>query len=60
MKSVLVALIFILAGCGVKGDPQPPIKPPDLGRGQPTFKEAVKGVETTPVQPVQEEDDDEE
>lgn len=46
-----------LVGCGVRGKPQPPLTPPELGRGQPTFKRAtedyafptVPGVQTTPA-----------
>ncbi|MCB0391147.1 MAG: hypothetical protein KDD58_07645 [Bdellovibrionales bacterium] len=31
-------------GCGVKGDPLPPEKPPLLGRGQPTYKKATEEI----------------
>ena len=40
---VLVAAIFAAAAvssCGVRGRPQPPISPPELGHGQPGFKRA--------------------
>lgn len=51
----------VLWGCGVKGDPVPPTKPPHLGRGQPTFKDAVKEIEPTPINtaPRKEEEEDE-
>lgn len=51
LKNILI-LIFALPlywGCGVKGDPVPPTKPPDLGRGQPTFKDAVKEIQPAPI-----------
>ncbi len=35
----ITASLFLL-GCGVRGRPQPPIEPPDLGRGKPTFTRA--------------------
>jgi hypothetical protein len=31
-----------LVGCGVRGRPQPPLAPPELGRGEPTFKRATE------------------
>jgi hypothetical protein len=37
-------LIFVLAGCGVKGDPLPPEKPADIGRGRPTYKRATEEI----------------
>jgi len=44
---LVAALTFVLtavvvAGCGVRGKPQPPLTPPELGRGQPTFKRATE------------------
>ena len=33
-------LIGCLSGCGVRGKPQPPLTPTELGRGRPTFKHA--------------------
>lgn len=37
------AFIFFaaLVSCGVRGRPQPPLTPAELGRGQPTFKRAT-------------------
>ena len=51
LKEIFVygLLSLPLLGCGVKGDPVPPTKPPSLGRGQPTFKDAVKEIKPTPV-----------
>ena len=39
----LVALV--VAGCGVKGDPVPPEKPVELGRGRPTYKRATEDIQ---------------
>ncbi len=33
---------LLLFGCGVKGDPQPPVEMPPLGKGKPTFDKASK------------------
>ncbi len=43
-------MIFALAitGCGVKGDPKPPLTPAALGHGQPSFKRANKTLITAP------------
>ncbi len=38
----LLVLIMPVIGCGVKGDPIPPEKPPLLGRGQPAYKKATE------------------
>lgn len=40
----LSTLVFVFTACGVKGDPQPPLEPPQLGRGKPTFKKAAESV----------------
>ena len=34
----------VLAGCGVKGDPLPPEKPTELGRGRPTYRRASEEI----------------
>lgn len=41
MLKILI-LIFCISGCGVKGDPLPPLTPTELGRGQPTYKSATE------------------
>ena len=41
--SALAVLLWI-SGCGVKGDPLPPEKPIELGRGRPTYKRATEGL----------------
>lgn len=48
--SAIFGLIFALVtfGCGVKGDPVPPEKAPELGRGQPTYQKATRGIRVRP------------
>lgn len=59
--SFLILSMIGIIGCGVKGDPKPPTKPPHLGRGEPTFKEAVKDVKPVDVKELngKEENEDE-
>lgn len=40
-----VATLFLLTSCGVKGDPLPPLKPAELGRGRPTYKRAFRNIQ---------------
>lgn len=47
-KSLLIACGVWLAGCGVKGDPLPPEKPADIGRGRPTYKRATEDLKIQP------------
>lgn len=58
-KISLFIVLFAVLSCGVKGDPQPPLKPTHLGRGKPTFKEAIKSVEPAEVEKIEREEDDE-
>ncbi len=37
-----LGFIFIILGCGVKGDPLPPERPAPLGRGSPSYREATQ------------------
>jgi hypothetical protein len=41
---ITVALLasFLVLGCGVRGKPQPPDTPAEIGRGEPTFKRATE------------------
>ena len=39
---LLICMAIAFAGCGVRGKPEPPETPPELGRGQPTFKRATE------------------
>lgn len=41
-SAVFVLLSLIASGCGVKGDPLPPERPPELGSGKPTYKRAFQ------------------
>ena len=44
-KCVFVTFMFFAFatfGCGVKGDPLPPERPPELGSGEPTHKRAFR------------------
>lgn len=55
-------VIFSVIGCGVKGDPLPPEKPLELGRGRPTYKRAIEGIKIEKKRPAparQKEDEDE-
>ena len=51
---VLAAVVFGLANtfCGVKGDPMPPEKPPELGRGKPSYSRATKGMPYPSLPPI--------
>jgi hypothetical protein len=33
----LVLASLVLASCGVKGKPMPPLEPPSIGTGEPTY-----------------------
>lgn len=43
-KSAQFLSLFLLLGCGVKGDPMPPEKPPFIGRGEQTYKRATEEI----------------
>jgi hypothetical protein len=32
----------LFLGCGVKGDPLPPELPPEIGRGEPTYRRSLR------------------
>jgi hypothetical protein len=53
---IVTAVAAILAGCGVKGDPLPPEKPAELGRGRPTYRRALKNVKVDTVKEDPEDD----
>lgn len=50
---LMILMISSICGCGVRGDPVPPLQPTELGRGQPTYREATKDLATPYVPPVQ-------
>lgn len=63
IKLIGLALAFLFAAaCGVKGDPMPPEKPIEIGRGRPTYKKATEGIRIEKAKPAEseEEEDDEE
>ncbi len=41
-KLAFSLLAILIAGCGVKGRPLPPLTPPELGRGKPSFKRSTE------------------
>lgn len=62
-KTVLILLCTFLcvSACGVKGDPVPPQRPAELGRGRPTYRRATERVKVQPQNiPSEEEDEDKE
>ena len=60
-KAVLYFLIAACAsGCGVKGDPMPPGKAPELGRGKPNHKRATESLAFPVIPSVGEDNTDEE
>lgn len=42
LSACTLAAAFIASGCGVRGRPQPPLTPAELGHGQPSFKRATE------------------
>lgn len=62
---ILLVVSIVSSGCGVKGDPLPPVEPAHIGRGEPTFNRATREIvdPTLPaidlVDPTEEEDEDE-
>lgn len=56
--SAVLALAFVLSACGVKGDPLPPEKPSELGRGRPTYKRATEGIKVERKQYPADDDDE--
>ena len=58
---LLVFALAALSACGVKGDPLPPEKPMEIGRGRPTYKKATEGIriEKTKHEPNRDADKDE-
>lgn len=55
--SVVLFAAWMLTACGVKGDPLPPEKPSELGRGRPTYRRATEKIK---VEHKRRTDDDEE
>lgn len=65
LKFSILGFAFWQMGCGVKGDPIPPERPPALGRSRPTYKRATEGLKIekgprqAPARDDDEDDDDE-
>jgi hypothetical protein len=59
----IICLWLFITGCGVKGDPLPPERPAELGRGRPTYRRAAERVRVLHQKPEEvlqpEEDEDE-
>ena len=65
-KIASFSLVTALSACGVKGDPLPPEKPTELGRGRPTYRRASEEIvieksrrRPAPTAPAKDEDEDE-
>lgn len=41
-RVLFTATAGLLIGCGIKGDPLPPEKPIEIGRGRPTYKRGLQ------------------
>ena len=51
LKIIFVFVTFLLTvACGVKGDPLPPERPAQMGRGKPTYKRATENLKLPNVQ----------
>ena len=49
MKNIIFLCIALTAaGCGVKGDPLPPERAAEMGRGRPTYRRATERVRVAP------------
>lgn len=58
-KYVVTALLFLfVVSCGVKGDPLPPEKPVEIGRGRPTYRRATEPLRKTELPPMYDNDED--
>jgi hypothetical protein len=40
----LITVFQLMLGCGVKGDPMPPLSPAVLGHGEPTYQKATEKI----------------
>jgi hypothetical protein len=55
----LLLASLLICGCGVKGDPTPPGRAPELGRGKPNYKRATESLAFPLVPPVLDESQEE-
>ena len=58
LKSSSAFVVLSTIGCGVKGDPMPPERPPELGRGRTTYKQVTEKLKIKPSQSEKEDADD--
>lgn len=49
---ITIGILAHVTGCGVRGDPVAPKTPPNLGRGQPTYRGATEDLKFQSVPPV--------
>ena len=56
--AVLALACFAILACGVKGDPLPPEKPVELGRGRPTYKRATEEIPIEKARPRAQDEED--
>lgn len=59
-KALIFSGFACLCACGVKGDPLPPDRPADLGRGRPTYKRATEKIKIENTRPPENTPSDEE
>lgn len=59
-SAALIVLGWVPSGCGVKGDPLPPERPAELGRGRPSYRKATEKIqlERAPVPDERQEEDE--
>lgn len=58
--TLIIVTILTVLGCGVKGDPLPPEKPPELGRGRPTYKRSTQELSYPALPPAEEQQEEDE
>ena len=59
LRISVLLFAFAIAACGVRGDPVPPKKPSDLGRGQPTYRKATEKIPLQNYSPNEDEEKEE-
>ena len=52
LLTVGIVILVLCNGCGVRSRPLPPLTPPELGRGSPTFKRATEEMAYPSVPPI--------
>ncbi len=56
---IAIVVGFSSIYCGVKGDPLPPEKPANIGRGQPNYRKAAEEIQIPQLPQTDFEDDEE-